>query len=133
MAMTCLMVGVAESRLIETVTEVQTVTRYNEETGEPYQKQIETKKTLFCGRIMTDDELGDLWTFFDKMGLERVWAGDYCRKNHVIGLRVRSVCREEPLHEIRDAVLDSVHLLVQTKMQQFGYMGDYKLFLVLSD
>lgn len=56
-----LVVGVPYHEAVKVVQHVESVTRYDEKTGKPYQKEVKSEKEFLFGKEMKGDELLDLF------------------------------------------------------------------------
>lgn len=115
-----LVVGVRYDEVVTTRTDTKEVTKYNPDTGAPYQHTISEEIGLVCGVPQDDPD-----DYLERtLKLEVVVPGyDGEREDAVVGVTVVEVDQEVSIADVSLARLDKVKIAVDRTLRHHGYTG----------
>jgi len=121
-------VGVPFASLYEERKQKKHVTKYNEDTGKPYQQEVIEISFFWCGKEI-EEECDYMEGFVKKMcGLEVYDAGSG-NDGGTVGL---CLAKPEPgdVQAIDGLTLSKAFLEVKEKLQKSGYNGNVQLYII---
>jgi hypothetical protein len=119
-------VGVPFKDVYETKKTKKLVTKYNVDTGKPYQMPIDDWHFFWAGKEITE-ECDYQEDFVKKMcGLDIISSND---EGSVIGLEIAQA-ESNKVIEIEPKIIQEAILSVSEKLKASGYHGDVKVYLV---
>lgn len=124
-----LMIGVALDDLYTVKKEKSQVTKYNQDTGKPYQQDVFTERYFWCGKEV--EEIDDPYAFVEKLGLDITSSGGYSDNKYIVGKCLASADPGE-IDEVTLSEFQQEFQEVKKKLQEQGYEGAIKLHLILS-
>lgn len=137
MSQAYLVVGVPMGDIIKKEKKSETVTRYHEETGKPYEKEVSETFYTLCGKRIEEDDDEDFDSMFRRHGLEVITGGYEHDCPQVVGVCVYSVadCNSSGglLELVDDGVLSGATERAEQYLKMIGYTGPIKMYLVMRE
>lgn len=136
MSQAYLVMGVPMNDLLKQEKKVETVTRYHEETGKPYDKEVSETFYTLCGQRLEDgDEDHD--SLFRRHGLEAITGGYDSDRPTVVGICAYSVAARNSsgglLELIDPHVINGAAERAEKNLKRIGYTGPIKMYLVMRE
>lgn len=131
-AYSSLIYGVPEKSLLKVEIVKSVVTKYDENTGAPYPKEVVRKRLMLCDQevdIESYDEYDD--GFWTSRGLDAVsQGGEYGDPENIIGVSIGdgSADGSDPT-SINPGQIEEAKLRVKNALDQLGYIGTPQLYL----
>lgn len=129
-----LVVGVRLSDLVQMVREESVVTKFDQDTGKPYDRTVEIKKVKIGSTI--HEQLADYPEDLIKWpkGLALVKTGDIGRRNNfdnvVVGVEVVEADDEDPVQHVDEEDLRQAREKAKKFLKKVGWDDEVSLYLV---
>jgi len=126
-----IMVGILKKDCIEERKTVENVKRFNEQTGEPYEKEIINEEGLFFGNT----EIDETCELEFKHGFSVGYTSEGCSDEDVVGVIVTEsgdLNYGGGSEEINLSEIEKKKTELKAKLQTFGVEKEPKLYLVCS-